>query len=135
MERSRLAPHESQWQELFDRFDESKAAEEIGNRIVRQQAAIGLASRALSIRHMPGFEDFQGALRDVRASAVAELTSTTRGNEWLRVLQGQVQAYDKILAIMEKGQSYVEALEQGLQELQDQRAAIVRHNRKTEAPE
>ncbi|HDL41655.1 MAG TPA: hypothetical protein ENG98_01405 [Actinobacteria bacterium] len=133
MERSKLAPQESHWRDLFDRFDEKAAVEKLDTRIGQQRRAITLAGRVLIIRNMPGFSDFQAALRDIRDYVVSQLVSPGAENDVMRQLQGQCQAYDNILAVMEKGDVRVKALEEGLQELQNQRATIVRPKTNQEA--
>lgn len=132
--RSKLAPEESFWRQLAEEFDEKAALEKLNGQIAQQRRAIALAGRILTLRNMPGFSDFQLALTDMRDHAVAQLSNTTAGNDWMRVLQGQVQAYNNLLGVMEKGDGRVRALEHGLAELQNQKALIERpRNQKPEA--
>lgn len=134
LERSKLAPQDSHWRDIFERFDESKAVEKLDAQIGQQQRAVALAGRVLIIRNMPGYSDFESALRDIRDFARDQLVSTVAGNDWMRELKGQVQAYNNILAVMEKGDARVKALEEGLRELQNQRAVIVRPKKQEAKP-
>lgn len=133
MERSKLAPPESYWRDLFDRFDEKTAVSKLDTRIGQQKRAIALAGRVLIIRNMPGYSDLEVALRDIRDYAVTQLVSPGVSNDDMRQIQGQVQAYDNMLAVMDKGDVRVKALEEGLKELQNQRATIVRPKTNHEA--
>lgn len=125
---------DSFWSQVADRFSERSALERLEGQIAKQRQAIAMASRILSLRNMPGFKDFQQALADMRDHAIRDLSSTTSSNDWMRVLQGQVQAYDGLLSIMEKGEAKVEVLERRLEELQNEKALLERpQNQKAEA--
>lgn len=87
----------------------------------------------LIIRNMPGYSDFQSALRDIREYTVSQMVSPGVGDAEMRQMQGQIQAYDNMLAVMDKGEVRVQALEEGLTELQNQRALIVRPKNNQEA--
>ncbi len=130
---SKFAPQDSYWRDLFERFDEKAAVEKLNARIGQQQRAITLAGRVLIIRNMPGYSDFEIALRDIRNYAVTMLVSPGVAHDDMHEIKGQIQAYDNMLAVMDKGEVRVKALEEGLAELQNQRAVIVRPTANQEA--
>lgn len=124
--RSKLAPDGSFWSDLAGQFDEKAAKEKLDGQIAQQERAIALASRVLALRGAPGFEDFRKSLQDIRDYAIEQLTQTKASNDWMRVLQGQVQAYENMLAVMEKQESRLQALDRALKELQNQRTLLER---------
>ena len=126
MERSKLRPESSYWQEIFDRADEGSIREKLGAKVEQQKRAVVLASRILSMENQPGYTEFRKALLDIREHALGQLVRNTATNEWMRVLQGQCQAYDSILQVMERGQDRVQALELALKDLQDQMTLLER---------
>lgn len=129
--RSKLAPDQSFWRDLATRFDEKEAARQLEEAIDKQERAIALAGRILAIRHAPGFSDFCQALRDLQEHATYQLSTTTASNEQMRVLQGQVQAYSNILAVVDKGEQQVQALEKAREGLQNDLATIKRPTTET----
>lgn len=134
MERSKLRPEDSWWTRASEQFDERQAKEKLDAQIEQQHRAVQLAGRILLLRGLPGYEEFRKALQDIREHALSQLEKTTAGNDWLRVLQGQCQAYGNILAVMEKGEARVQALEKALAELLNERALFDRPNKQEAKP-
>lgn len=134
MERSKLRPEDSWWTRAAEQFDERTAKEKLDAQIEQQHRAVQLAGRILLLRGLPGYDEFHKALQDIREHALTQLSKTTASNDWMRVLQGQVQAYDNILAVMEKGEARVQALEKALTELQNERALFDRPQKQEAKP-
>ncbi len=131
--RSKLSPEQSFWRDLASKFDEKAAVEEVDRAIAQQRRAITLAGRVLTLRNMPGFAEFQSALEDIRDHTASQLASTTSSNDHMRVLQGQVQAYNNLLGVMRRGEQRVQALEKALEDLQNQKRLLERPTTKPEA--
>ena len=118
------APSKPYLDEFGHLFDEKRAEARLDEQLTAQQHGITLARQIVAIRHSPGFAEFEKAVRASRDNTLKRLVTSTAGNDWLRVLQGQAQAYESILAVVDQGQDRVQALEEGLKELQNQRAVL-----------
>lgn len=114
------------WKDLFSQFSEREALAELDRRIARQESALALCGRLLALRNQPGYDAFIEAIKGIREHAASDLIRTKASNEEMRVAQGQIQAYDNVLAIISKGEDRRIALDKGLTELREQRKLLAR---------
>lgn len=118
--------HRTHWEELFEQFDPKRTKEKLDAQVAQQERVVTLARQILNLQHAPGYEEFCKALADIRQHAFDAMVRNEAGNDWMRVLQGQCQAYDSIVQVMLNREARVQALEQGLKDLQNQRALLER---------
>lgn len=135
--RSKIAPEDSVWRNLAKTLDpkavrlatignwmngrRDSCREELDAQISRQRRAIALARTILPLRDHPLFQEYHKSLQGMRDAATKDLITTTSSNDYMRVLQGQVQAYEKILRVMDRQEAEAKALEQGLSVLENDR--------------
>lgn len=103
----------------------------LDQQIEQQRRAIKLGERVLALRASPGYEDFHKSLQDLRNYARTRLVTCYQGDSFMRVLQGQVQAYETILELMGKTEKKLEQLAANVKQLETDRDLF---NRTTGGP-
>lgn len=113
-------PQDSFWQQreqLRPKFESVVARMQV------QQNAVALARGLFGLRASPGWNDFVKTIRDIQLHAMRQL-SRSQSVEEMKVLQGQIQAYDNIVAVVDGGEVRMQALERGLADLHNEKASL-----------
>lgn len=98
----------------------------LDERIHSTTQACHLARAILGLRSTHGWDEYVRAINDIRAHALRKLAKA-QAMEEVRSLQGQIEAYDNLLVIVETGEERAKVLDAGLQRLQNERLTLQRH--------
>lgn len=78
------------------------------------ESLLQVAERVISLRDNPGFQEYQKQLRKLYAASRLELEHDDLADSALREKRGEVRAYNKILALIEKTESSVKNIKESL---------------------
>jgi hypothetical protein len=116
---------------MRDVFQDTRIAEQS---IIRQtrdelaaiEAQIQLTQRAQAIQSSPGWADYVKSIDDALVRSTNELILTTKSSEYMRQLQGRIQALRDVVAILARGKSLLEELATRRQVVQDRLTELLR---------
>lgn len=115
---------------IFDfedvRVSERRLYDEVHRRMQAIDAEISATQRAQAIQHAPGFADFILSIEALIQRSTTELVTTTKSNEYMRQLQGRVQALRDIATLLTRGKILLEELAKRRQAVQDDLAELQR---------
>lgn len=108
------------------RQQEREAMDAVRKDIGAIDGQIGMAKRAQALRHSPGWQDYVAAVEQAIRRATDELVTTSRSNEYLRQLQGRVQALRDVSTMLTRSDSLLEELAKRRKELEDRLTELSR---------
>lgn len=87
-----------------------------------------LSKRILQLQHQPGFKEFTEQVRKLRELSVDAMTRrSVTSNEMFRA-QGEVRAYDNMLAVMSNAEHALQTLESQIQAHENASRSVLGEN-------
>jgi hypothetical protein len=104
---------------------EKKTQDFFRTRIDQLERVISLGRKTLSLRAQPGFQEFIGAIQDLRDAEVRKLLGFDGPTDQMRVIQGKTRALSDIIGLLADTDNSIKALENQLKIVKNDAARVL----------